>query len=311
MPHRTPTTFARKSRGMKVTFIGLGIMGSRMAGHLVSENIELTVFNRDMDKAQELVAKGARAAKTMRDAVQGADVVFTMLSTPEVVADLSNGSEGFLQHMPKNSLWVDCSTVSPEDVQGNLTAAAEAGIRFLEAPVAGTKQPAEKGELVFFVGGKKDDLPLIDSLLGKMGKKTIYMGEHGAAATIKIVVNLMLAQSMLAFSESVKLGVHLGLSRDVLLNVLLNVPVTAPFLQNVRGKLESGDLSPNFPLQWMAKDLALVQQAADDKGIELPSAAIAGDLFHRAMDEGMGTEDFSSIFHATIGSPNRQMAVNL
>ncbi|MEM9324776.1 MAG: NAD(P)-dependent oxidoreductase [Bacteroidota bacterium] len=282
---------------MKITFIGLGIMGSRMATHLLADGIELTVYNRNTSKADRLSAGGARVANSLADAVQDAEVVFTMLSTPAIVREVAAGENGFLQHLSKGTLWVDCSTVSPEDAKGFLAEATDAGINYLEAPVAGTKQPAERGELVFFVGGDSQHLELISPLLDRMGKKTIPMGPHGSAASIKIVINLMLAQSMLAFSEGVKLGTSLGLPRKKVMDILSNVPVTAPFLQLIQEKLTSADTTPNFPMQWMVKDLGLVQQAADNLGVQLPSSFAAQNIFQQALDTGMEDQDFSSIFH--------------
>ncbi len=279
---------------MKVTFIGLGIMGSRMAARLIAPEIELTVFNRDSKKADLLEALGARVAKDLKGAVAEAEVVFTMLANPDAVEQVSGE---MLMDMRKGSLWIDCSTVAPADVIKSADRAEQHGVLYLEAPVAGTRQPAENGELVFFVGGEDKALKDATPLLQKMGKKIIHLGAHGKGAAIKLLVNLMLAQSMLAFSEAMQLGNAMGLDDETSKNVLLNTPVTAPFLQKLRAKLEAGDTSPNFPMDLMLKDLNLVQETAANVGVSLPSAALAKALYAQAGAAEKQREDFSSIYH--------------
>ena len=279
---------------MNVTFIGLGIMGSRMATHLIQSDISLTVFNRDSSKAKDLVSKGAKLATGLEDAVKEAEIVFTMLSKPEVVKEVA---EVFLPFMNKGALWVDCTTVAPSDAREFSSLAAEQKVNYLEAPVAGTKQPAEKGELVFFVGGESGNLSKVEPLLTHMGKKTVAMGDWGNAAAVKLVVNLMLAQSMVAFAEAVKLGKAMGLKEELVTSTLLNVPVTAPFLKVIENKLGAKDTSPNFPLQWMHKDLSLVEKAAAEFDTPMPLAKTAKRLYEEALESGLEDTDFSTIFH--------------
>ena len=282
---------------MNVTFLGLGIMGSRMAAQLIKPGVQLTVYNRDPQKSEPLISLGALGAKSIQDAVTDADVVFTMLSTPQVVEAMVTGAEGFLTHMKQGAIWVDCTTVAPEDVRNFKNSASDQGISYLEAPVAGTKQPAENGELVFFVGGDEAPLAVVGDLLEHMGKKTVHMGEHGKGASIKILINLLLAQSMLAFSEAVSLGSSLGMGEQKVMDILLSTPVTAPFLQLVRNKLTEKDVTPNFPIQWMLKDLGLVQRTSKDHGLSLASAKAAEEQYRLALESGLENQDFSSIFH--------------
>lgn len=282
---------------MKVSFIGLGIMGSRMAANLLKNGVELTVFNRDKSKSIPLQKMGANVADSLTEAASEAEVLITMLATPEAVHEVAFGTHGICKHMKPNALWVDVTTVSPADARQNAEGAKQAGLRFLEAPVIGTKQPAEHGELVFFVGGDSTDLDAITPLLEVLGKKTVHMGEHGRGASIKILINLMLAQSMLAFSETVSLGDKMGLDRKLVHQILTGTPVVAPFLQNILGKLEEKDESPNFPLQWMHKDLNLVSSTAYENSAFMPMASMAKELFALAKAQGWGVKDFSSIYH--------------
>lgn len=153
---------------MKITFTGLGIMGSRMAANLLKNGVNLTVYNRSSDPMDALIAQGAKGADSLQAAVLEADIVFSMLSTPEVVKSCFFGPSGALTKMKPNAIWVDCTTVNPSF---SLEAAAEAkanGVRFLDAPVAGTKPQAAAASLAFFVGGEAQDLAEVKAYLDHM-----------------------------------------------------------------------------------------------------------------------------------------------
>ena len=147
---------------MEITFIGLGIMGSRMAKNLIKKGFKITVWNRTKDKADELVKSGAVWGNTLSDAVKNCDVLFTMLSTPQAVEQLA---PEILKSMKKNSLWVDSTTVNPSFSKKMSSLAKEHGLKFLEAPVAGSKIPAENAQLVIYTGGDKNDLEQVRPML--------------------------------------------------------------------------------------------------------------------------------------------------
>lgn len=280
----------------RVAFIGLGIMGSRMAANLLSNGVNLSVYNRSMDKANDLGEKGATIAKSIGECVKGADIIFSMLSTPEVVRQVAFGQDGIASQIKEGALWVDSSTIDPGSAKSIGEEAEKHNIRYVEAPVAGTKQPAEKGELVFFAGGNKPDIEEASPYFDIMGKKTAHLGEIGKGASMKMLINLMLAQSMLAFSETINLGKSMGLDQGLMHNVLLNTPVVAPFLQVIKEKLENNDFTANFPLKWMAKDLNLVSRAAQENKSTIPSASLTREIFDAAVD-AHGDDDFSTIYH--------------
>ncbi len=280
----------------KIGFIGLGIMGSRMASHLVKSS-HLTVYNRDAEKAKPLVVSGANATTDLASLAAEKDIVFTMLSTPEVVKEVAFGENGFVKYMRPGMLWVDCSTVDPVTSSTLGNQARALGINFLDAPVAGTKQPAENGELVFFVGGSSEDVAKAAQYFDLMGKKTIHVGAVSSGASMKMIVNLMLGQSMQAYSEAVKLGKTLNLETDQIHNVLMNTPVVAPFIRNVEPKLTAMDRSANFPLKWMSKDLNLASNLGKSNEISLPLTENVANTFEAAASQGYADEDFSSIYH--------------
>jgi 3-hydroxyisobutyrate dehydrogenase/glyoxylate/succinic semialdehyde reductase len=155
-----------KAELMKVGFNGLGIMGSRMAANLQRAGHELVVYNRTQSKADELVAEGAVRAESPEAVAKQCRLVITMLSTPEAVEEVAVGPDGFLRALTGNSLWVDCCTVNPSFTTKMALHAKKMGQRFLDAPVSGSLVPAEKGELIFLVGGDASDLEQVQGLLG-------------------------------------------------------------------------------------------------------------------------------------------------
>ncbi len=282
---------------MKIGFIGLGIMGSRMALNLQKAGYELIVYNRTKSRAKALIDGGASWEDSPAEVAKESDILITMLSTPQIVRQVAEGEMGFLSQLATGRIWMDCSTVNPSFSREMAGKAQARGIRFVDAPVAGTKGPAEKGELVFLVGGEGEALETCQPLMEVMGKKTIPLGASGAGSSMKMLINLLLAQSMVAFSEAVALGKAMGLEEQTLLNVLLNVPVTAPFLAAVRPKLESGNYEANFPLQWAQKDIHLATLTAYELGIPMPSLNAAKEIFAGAKQAGLGEQDFSAIYH--------------
>ncbi len=172
------------------------------------------------------------------------------------------------------------------------------GVHFLDAPVTGSRQPAEAAQLVFLVGGEVADLDAARPLLTLMGREVIHAGTTGAGSALKLVFNHLLGTAMAAFSEAVQLGMSLGLPQDLLLQSVLGSGVAAPFLSAKRGKLEARAFEPDFPLQWMRKDLHLVGVAAYGSGAVTPLAALTEALFQDAMNLGFGERDFSALFAA-------------
>lgn len=282
---------------MKIGFIGLGIMGSRMALNLQKAGHDLIVFNRSQDKADELVANGAIWADSPSAVIgQGVEILITMLAHPEAVKSYATGSQGFLPAMSDGMVWVDCSTVNPSFSKEMATLAREHHVMMLDAPVAGTKPQAANGELIFIVGGPAEAVEYATPLFEVMGSRVVHVGESGMGASLKVVVNGMLAISMAAFAEGVALGRSLGIPEEMLLNVLIGGPVAAPFLAGKRPKIESGDYEPDFPLQWMQKDLQLATTTAYETQTSSAMAAIAKELFGNAIRAGYGEQDFSAIY---------------
>jgi 3-hydroxyisobutyrate dehydrogenase/glyoxylate/succinic semialdehyde reductase len=285
---------------MKIGFIGLGIMGGRMAANLQDNGYDLVVFNRTRSKAQPLLRGGAIFAESPAELAEQVDVVFTMLAHPAAVEEAALGTDGFLRHLRRGALWVDCSSVNPSFTEKMAAAAATRQIHFVDAPVTGSAPVADQAKLVFWVGADSEDLERIRPLLLCMGSRVVHMGGHGMGTSMKMVVNLLLGVEMAAFAEALALGERLGLSRKTLLDSLLGMPAVAPFLASKRQKIESGSYDVEFPLRWMQKDLDLAGQSARENGGRTSLADTASEMYRRAMNEGHATQDFSAIYEAAI-----------
>ncbi|BDS10652.1 NAD(P)-dependent oxidoreductase [Aureispira anguillae] len=280
---------------MKIAFIGLGIMGSRMATNLLKNGLDVTVWNRTKTAAQLLEKEGARQAISAKDAAKDADIVFSMLSTPEVVEQLFLGSKGVLSIMKKGATWIDCSTVNPSFSTKAQKEAEKFKLLYIDAPVAGSKSQAEQAELVFLVGAAEEKLEAIQPYLMMMGKKVVPLGGTTKGTAFKMLVNLMLAQSMLIFSETILLGEKLGFSNDFLLQLMPNLVVTAPFTKLKVDMIRTSNYEVQFPLEWMHKDLHLATLTADELNQPLHLASLTKELFAAAKKAKMGRLDFAAI----------------
>lgn len=281
---------------MKVAFIGLGIMGKRMARNLLGTASELRVWNRSAAPRTELATAGAIACESAAEAVKGAEIVFTVLSRPEVVQALAWGEKGFLPHMEPGALWVDSTTVNPSFTMEEAAFANQHGVHFLNAPVSGTKPHAEKGELTFIIGGEEKWVEKVRPLLEQMSVKQLHVGPMGAGSKVKILLNGLLAQSMVMFAETMQVGVKMGLDREFLLNLLPNTPVVPAFVNMKVEAMRTGEYETQFPLELMQKDLQLLCQTAYEVQQPLFLANLAKEVYAQANQQGMGRKDFSAIY---------------
>jgi 3-hydroxyisobutyrate dehydrogenase-like beta-hydroxyacid dehydrogenase len=281
---------------MEVGFIGLGIMGSRMAANLQKNGYHLILFNRTPEKAEPLLAKGATWAENPASLAENVDILFTILANPEAVQETALGPGGFLDHMHPGAIWVDSSTVNPSFTKQMAHEAHERRVHFVDAPVAGTKGPAEQAQLIFLAGGDAEDVQACQPFFAAMGKKTVHLGPSGMGTSAKMVVNLLLGEAMLAFSEALALGQALGLSMDGLMDLLVGGSVAAPFTAGKRAKIENNQYEPEFPLKWMRKDLQLVSLTGNEQGVALPTVNAAKEIYTLAERQGWGELDFSAIY---------------
>jgi 3-hydroxyisobutyrate dehydrogenase/glyoxylate/succinic semialdehyde reductase len=282
---------------MDIGFIGLGLMGSRMAGNLAKAGNNLFVFNRTKDKAEELLQReNVNWMESPKSAGKHANVLVTMLSDPDAVRTAALGDNGFLDELKKDAIWIDCSTVNPSFSIEMSIEAQKREVSFIDAPVAGSIGPAERGELLFLVGGDADIIKRCEPLFYAMGKKLIHAGNNGKGTSLKLIMNLLLGEAITAFSEGMMLGEQLGLDKKLLLDVLLESSVVPAFIKLKRNKIESGKFDPEFPLKLMLKDFNLVLKTAIENKVELEAFDSAASLFNEAVEMGYGEDDFSAIY---------------
>src|SRR5438067_1026495 len=281
---------------MKIGFIGLGIMGSRMAANLQKNGYALVVFNRTRAKAERLLGPCGTFSDSPAKLAEEVEILFTMLAHPDAVEEAAVGANGFLDHLRANALWVDCSSVNPSFSRKMAAEAARRQVRFVDAPVTGSAVPAAEAKLIFWLGADPADLERIRSLLLCMGNKIVHTGGHGTGASMKMVVNLLLGNAIAAFAEGMALGEGLGLSSKMLFDSLLGTPAVAPFLASKREKIERGNYEAEFPLRWMQKDMHLASVSGYESGVAIPVANAVKELYRLAMREGHATQDFSAVY---------------
>src|SRR5437660_8163089 len=291
---------------MKIGFIGLGIMGSRMAANLQKHGNSLVVFNRTRAKAEPLLGPCGTFSDSPAKLAEQVHVVFTMLAHPDAVEEAALGRNGFLSHLKPNALWVDCSSVNPSFSKKMAAAAAARQIRFVDAPVTGSAPVAAEAKLVFWVGAEGADLERIRPLLLCMGNKIVHSGGHGMGTSMKMVVNVLLGAGMASFAEAMALGQGLGLSQKMLFDSLLGAPTVAPFLASNREKIESGNYEVEFPLRWMQKDMQLASVSAYESGVAMPLANVTKEIYRLAMRGGHETNDFSAIYEFAMGDDGKE-----
>jgi 3-hydroxyisobutyrate dehydrogenase-like beta-hydroxyacid dehydrogenase len=281
---------------MKIGFIGLGIMGSRMAANLEKQRHVLVVYNRTRAKAEALAGACLTVADSPAEVAQTVTVLFTMLAHPDAVEEAALGRNGFLEHLKPGSIWVDCSSVNPSFSKRMAAEARHRHLRFLDAPVTGSAPVATAAKLVFWVGAEDGDLETVRPLMLSMGNKIVHVGSHGAGTSMKMVINLLLGNAMAAFAEAMALGESLGISREMLFDSLLGLPAVAPFLASKRANIDSGNYEAEFPLAWMQKDLHLASVSAFETDVALPLTNSAKELYRLAMRDGHGHEDFAAVY---------------
>jgi len=267
-----------------------------MAANLQKHGYSLVVFNRTRAKAEPLLGPCGTFSDSPAKLAEQVHVLFTMLAHPDAVEEAALGRNGFLSHLERNALWVDCSSVNPSFSQKMAAEAARREVHFVDAPVTGSAPVAAEAKLIFWVGADGADLERIRSLLLCMGSKIVHAGGNGTGTSMKMVVNLLLGTGMAAFAEGMALGEGLGISRKMLFDSLLGTPAVAPFLASKREKIESGNYEAEFPLRWMQKDMHLASVSAYESGVAMPLTNAAKEVYRLAMREGHARQDFSAIY---------------
>ncbi|HEX6998767.1 MAG TPA: NAD(P)-dependent oxidoreductase [Gammaproteobacteria bacterium] len=269
----------------RVGFIGLGVMGTPMAGHLAAAGHALTVLDLDRTKAERLAARHARVvvAATPKEVAAAADVVITMLPSGEYVRDVALGADGLIEGFGGGELLIDTSSSEPEFTKATAAALAEAGVATIDAPVSGAEWGAKAAKLVFMVGGAADDLERARPLLERMGQQIFHLGPIGAGHTMKSINNTITAMVLLATAEGLALGKRLGLDPAVMTDVL-NVATGMSWITqtHIKQRIVSRTFDDPFKLELMVKDIRIALELAQAGGVELPFSALGRELWMRA-----------------------------
>jgi 3-hydroxyisobutyrate dehydrogenase-like beta-hydroxyacid dehydrogenase len=277
-------------------FIGLGVMGGRMAKRLLDAGHTVTGYNRTRSKAQWLLDLGMQWGDTPAVVARAADVIFSMVAHTAALQAVTGGADGVAAGLRPGSIFVDMSTVSPTVSRTVAAQVAAIGAHMLDAPVSGSVTTLEEGKLSIMVGGDRVAYERVLPILQDIGPTVTYVGANGLAAAMKIATNLSLAVQMLAFSEGVLLAEKSGIARETAVEVLLNSVIASPMVK-YRGPFVLG--LPDealFDVNMMQKDLLLALEMGRELDVPLPSTAVTNEMLTAARGMGLAEQDFAVVF---------------
>jgi 3-hydroxyisobutyrate dehydrogenase len=275
-----------------VAVLGTGIMGSAMARNLVAAGLQTTVWDRSTAATEALSAAGATVASSAQEAVRDADVVVSMLPTAEVVNSVVFDG-GVAQAFLEGAIWAQMGTIGISATAEIVRRLAELrpDVMFVDAPVSGSKGPAETGQLLILASGPPDAVAILRPALSAIGRKTIWLGDAGQGSRMKLVVNAYMSILIEGVAEALELADRLGIDSAKLAEAIDGGPLDAPIADAKLHKMEQGDFAPEFPLEWALKDVDLAIASGGDA---LPLLTALSQQWHAAVDAGHGREDVSA-----------------
>lgn len=280
---------------MEVGFLGLGIMGKAMALNLLRNGFRVMVWNRTRSKCEGLAEHGASIGESPAAVISMSKYTIAMLSDPTAALSVVFGNHGVLEQICDGKCYIDMSTVDSETSSKISEEITKKGGRFLEAPVSGSKKPAEDGQLIILAAGEKalynEAIPFFDAL----GKKSFFLGSVGNGAKMKLVVNMVMGSMMKALSEGLSLAGSSGLNQQTLLDIMDLGAMANPMFRQKGPAMIHGNYPPAFPLKHQQKDIRLALALGDKNAVSLPVAAAANEDFKRARSLDLGDLDFSAV----------------
>jgi 3-hydroxyisobutyrate dehydrogenase len=270
-----------------------GIMGLAMARNLARDGYAIQAWNRSPDKAEPLAQDGARVAGSPAEAIDGADVIVTMLADADAVIDAMSEAVG--DSVPVDAIWLQMSTTGIEGTERCAALARQHALAFVDAPVLGTKAPAEQGKLVVLASGPDELRERVQPIFDVVGARTMWVGEAGAATRLKLAVNAWILTVLEGAAETLALAEGLGLDPQLVLDAVKDGPLDLAYLQMKGRAMMARDFEPSFRLRLAAKDARLVQEAVDDNGLDLPLVS----AIRRRLDEGVpdhGEKDMAATY---------------
>ncbi len=272
---------------MPVGWIGLGIMGAPLAGHILRAGHPLLVYTRTRERAAPLVAQGASWCESPAAVARRCDVLLTMVTDTPDVETVLFGVDGALQGLRSGAIVVDLSTISPDAARVMAARLAEQGVTLLDAPVTGGDVGARNATLTIMVGGPADAFERVRPLLERLGKRIVHVGPSGAGQALKACNQVLCALNMVGVCEALMLARRAGIDPRLLVDTLQHGAGGSWALANLGPKINAGDLQPAFMIELIQKDLRIVQDAAARLGLPLPGVALAQQLF-RAVEAQPG-----------------------
>ena len=280
----------------KLGFVGLGLMGSRIAKRLLSAGYPVSGYNRTQAKAESLIQAGLVMKNSPKEVAQSSDITFSMVTDTTALSSITDGEDGILAGLSAGKIYVDMSTVSPKATRLLSGRVADTAAQMLEAPVSGSLPAAEGGTLILYVGGSTETLEQVRPVFENISQKIIYVGGHGQAIALKVAINLNLPSQLVSLFEGVLLAERSGVSRVIALDGLLN-SVAASMAMKYRGPfmLKMPD-EVWFSAAMMKKDIQLALELGDETGVELKTAKLVDGLLDQAIALGWGDEDFAVLY---------------
>jgi 3-hydroxyisobutyrate dehydrogenase-like beta-hydroxyacid dehydrogenase len=284
----------------KVGFIGLGLMGSRLARRLHAAGWNTRAWNRSPQPLVEFNKDGIATAPSIASLVAGSDVILTSLANDEAVRSVYLDTGGVLTEAKPGTVILEMSTISPDLSRRLHWEARTKGVKFLDVAISGSTPAVDAGTIILLAGGDKETFEQCIPIFESIARQWFLIGPGASGVQMKLVVNLLLGIDMQAIAEAVSLGEHLQIDRNVLLDVLSKTAVIAPAMAGKFRKIKDADYSPEFPLRLMSKDMDLVMDAARKSGADLPAASVAQSVLASNVST-RGDLDLSAITPYVIG----------
>jgi 3-hydroxyisobutyrate dehydrogenase len=281
-----------------IAVLGTGIMGAAMARNLLAVGMEVRVWNRSREKAEPLADDGATVADSPAEAAEGAGFVLTMLADADVVAEAIDGEDGALSTLPGDGVWLQTSTVGIEGQERLAGVADEHGVYYVDAPVLGTKEPAEQGQLIVLASGPEEVRERCEPVFEAVGSQTYWLGPAGAGSRLKLVTNNWIVGLLGALAETISLAEAVDVDPSQFLEVIEGGPLGVPYAQMKGQMMIEEEFPTSFSANLARKDATLVLQAAEASGLRLPLTEAAAAHFDEAINAGHGEEDMAAIYQA-------------
>lgn len=284
---------------LRIAFVGTGVMGSSMAGHLLKAGHGVTVYTRTRSRAEGLVAAGARWAESPAAAAEGADVAISMVGYPADVAEVWRGSRGFLASAKPGQLVIDMTTSDPALARALAAEAATKGAAALDAPVSGGDRGAREAALSIMVGGDADAFARAQPIFAVMGKTVVLQGGSGAGQLCKLTNQIAIASGMLAVCESLAFAKAAGLNPETVLTSISGGAAGSWGLSNLAPRVLRDDFAPGFYVRHFVKDLGLALAAARTLNLRLPGLELAARLYDQVVaagDADLGTQALARLY---------------